>query len=313
MADRLKEAQALNAGVAEAEQLNALQREAFFKQLTDAQAAALEPLLSAAEKLALTAARADIDAARAFDADLSRTQALIAEQERLKDAFDRAGEEIAKFRDGLALSPYSPLSPEDRLGAARSGFFATRDAAAGGDIEALQRLTQEAEAFLAASRAFNASSAAYAGDFAAVQGALGGALSGVDLGKAAADAQAALLGDQVDLLTQIRDLLAAAGTDDARVAALELELDRLRGVPASAAALGLSLGAAPANDALAGASAGGAGNRAVQEELRALRDEQRRAREEMAQMRRENSALLNRIAENTGASRLANERMRART
>lgn len=65
---------------------------------------------------------------------------------------------IRQWLDSQLLGDLSSLTPEQRLAEARRQFDETAAAAAGGDVEALQRLTQLADALLREERSFSASS-----------------------------------------------------------------------------------------------------------------------------------------------------------
>ena len=84
---------------------------------------------------------------------------------RRYEASQAAAERINQFLAGLLQGNLSPLTPLQKLDASRSQFQSTLAAAAGGDTDALGRVTGDAQAFLTASRAYFASSAPYGADF----------------------------------------------------------------------------------------------------------------------------------------------------
>jgi tape measure domain-containing protein len=86
--------------------------------------------------------------------------------------FKGISDKLKDFREGLAFSELSPLTPAQKLEQARADFNQTRIKAASGDESALDRLPTVAQEFLRASQTYNASSAAYLSDFALVTNVL---------------------------------------------------------------------------------------------------------------------------------------------
>ena len=86
--------------------------------------------------------------------------------------FKGISDKLKDFREGLAFSELSPLTPAQKLDQARADFNQTRIKAASGDEAALDRLPTVAQEFLRASQTYNASSAAYLSDFALVTNVL---------------------------------------------------------------------------------------------------------------------------------------------
>ena len=86
--------------------------------------------------------------------------------------FESISRTLRDFRDSLALSELSPLTPAEQLAEAARQFNLTRTQAAAGDQDAMARLPTVAEQFLRASQTYNASSAAYISDFNMVQSVL---------------------------------------------------------------------------------------------------------------------------------------------
>jgi hypothetical protein len=86
--------------------------------------------------------------------------------------FESISRTLRDFRDSLALSELSPLTPQQQLAEAARQFNLTRTQAAAGDQEAMAKLPTVAEQFLRASQTYNASSAAYISDFNMVQSVL---------------------------------------------------------------------------------------------------------------------------------------------
>lgn len=86
--------------------------------------------------------------------------------------FKGISDKLKDFREGLAFSELSPLTPAQKLEQARANFNQVRSKAAAGDEAALDQLPTVAQEFLRASQTYNASSAAYLSDFALVTSVL---------------------------------------------------------------------------------------------------------------------------------------------
>jgi len=121
------------------------------------------------------------------------------------DKFKQISQTLRDFRDSLALSELSPLTPAEQLREAADQFNRVRLLAEHGDAGALERLPSVAQAFLQASQTYNASSAAYISDFNLVQAALEKAsLSALSQSQMAQE-QLNLLEDSVGALIDIDD------------------------------------------------------------------------------------------------------------
>lgn len=86
---------------------------------------------------------------------------------------------LTNFMRGLTTGPAAMLSPQDQYNATKAQFFATSALARGGDKEAISNLSSVGDAFLQASKDYNASSGAYFSDLNAVKGVvteIGGSL-----------------------------------------------------------------------------------------------------------------------------------------
>ncbi|MBP2495379.1 Ca2+-binding EF-hand superfamily protein [Methylobacterium sp. PvP062] len=80
-------------------------------------------------------------------------------------AFETFVKNIKTYLDNLRSGASTPLSPKDRLAAAQSQYDAQLALAKGGDRTALDSITQYSDALLEASKAYNASGAAYQATF----------------------------------------------------------------------------------------------------------------------------------------------------
>jgi len=124
---------------------------------------------SAAEEMAQAAQQRLADAESVLRTAYDReSSALKSTADRLQ-AFTRS---LRDFRQSLTLGELSTLSPEDKYSTARDEFDKVLAAAAAGDEEAQDKLTEVAQAYLEASRAYNASSVQYVEDYNRVQSAL---------------------------------------------------------------------------------------------------------------------------------------------
>ena len=122
------------------------------------------------------------------------------------DAYGRFRNGLQGFLDGLALDDrLSILDPREQLTEAEAIFERTLAAARDGDAAAIDRLQSVSRDFLDESLSFNAATTAFEEDFNRVTAALEG--FGVD--DAFAET-ADVAEEQLGILTQIRDLLAAA-------------------------------------------------------------------------------------------------------
>jgi len=116
--------------------------------------------------------------------------AAIDEEKRAADeranAINAANKNIMDYLNNLVLGPNSPLRASAQLARTQSIFMSQLALAQSGDISALQNITQNAEAYRTAARAFYGSSAGYISIFNQIQGTLstlaGGGGTGVQLG-----------------------------------------------------------------------------------------------------------------------------------
>jgi hypothetical protein len=116
--------------------------------------------------------RAREQASRAYQREIDAQQALSNAAKDTADNMRRFATGFRDFRQSLNTSDLSSLSPVDRYNAARAEFESVAGRAAGGDQTAMAQLEQVSRDFLTQSRAYFASSSAYASDFQTVQQAL---------------------------------------------------------------------------------------------------------------------------------------------
>ncbi|MBN9022165.1 MAG: hypothetical protein J0H08_08750, partial [Rhizobiales bacterium] len=91
---------------------------------------------------------------------------------RAADELNRTALSIVEYVNGLRAGADSPLSPADRLAAARAAYDSQIGLAQGGNLEALGSITKYADDLLSAARDFYASSEAFQDIFDAVTGQL---------------------------------------------------------------------------------------------------------------------------------------------
>lgn len=164
----------------------------------------LQHIADAAEKT-LSDARSQLDAAlQDYSSSISSTLASV--NDNIK-ALAQAATDLRATSSRLLGGADSTLSPEQQYLRARLDYTTTANAALGGDLDALQRLSGLAEAFISASRGYYASGAAYASDFQAVQDVLATAADTADQLGASLDPQVDLLNQQLDVLQAIRDAI----------------------------------------------------------------------------------------------------------
>lgn len=110
---------------------------------------------------------------------------------------------LSAFRDNLLLGDLSTLTPGEKYATAQQTFEATYAKAMQGDPKALADLQNAAQAFLQASRTYNASGSAYTTDFQKVQDALTATAALASTIKSSGDLQLDALKAQVTLLQGI--------------------------------------------------------------------------------------------------------------
>lgn len=95
-------------------------------------------------------------------------------QEQQIAAITRAARQITDYLLGLRTGVDSPLSPSMRLSTAQTAYNATLGLAQGGNVDALDRITKDAETLRQAAQAFFGSSTGYQTIFNQIQSQLGG-------------------------------------------------------------------------------------------------------------------------------------------
>ncbi len=143
---------------------------------------------------------------------LPELQDQIRAEQQLAQAYSNANAAITAHIDALKLDPsLSPLLPADKLAEARGQFAAAVMAAKSGDLDALGRVPQLAQAVLTAGRGYYTSSPQYQSLFEATT-ATESELAGIAGTKAdAANAQAVHLSSVVDAINNGRLVESVAG------------------------------------------------------------------------------------------------------
>lgn len=217
-ADAMKDVLATGGDVAKLQKLNYLQQLDYLVKLTDAQRKLFAETASAAEKAILDVANAYVDVTDILNTKINETtQAL----EKWADVPKMMQDAI----DSLKISDQSTLSTPDKLAEAQGQFDELVKKALSGDADAAAQLPGAGQNLLTIGDQMYGSTGQYSQIFDNVTKAL--AQVG-DFGKnqaTAAEGQLAEMQKQVDLLGQIRDLL-ATGANASSVNGL---LDALRG------------------------------------------------------------------------------------
>src|SRR5471030_972756 len=133
--------------------------------------AALQQLSPAMQDLTeqLWAAQAAADVTTKQNALASAYQSQESAMQGVIDKLQSFQQNIANLKTSLAQGDLSTLSPADKLAEAKATYESTLAAAQGGDTTAQGQLSQDAQAYLTADKAYNASNAQYAKDEAGVQ------------------------------------------------------------------------------------------------------------------------------------------------
>lgn len=183
-AQRRARAQELGAGALEVEELYWIQRQAIIDRYTEE---ALQRQSTAVED-----ARGALREAYGLQAD---------ELRGIVDRFTGIGDELRKYRGELGTGPSALLNPMTQYAAARQQLEQLQALADTGDEQAMRQLRDAGNVFLEASKAVNASGAAYFADLDLVRAAVDSALG-------AADFEATLAQQQLDAMTaQVSELI----------------------------------------------------------------------------------------------------------
>ena len=127
--------------------------------------------------------QAMVELAEAFEARRYRlhkdaNDQIIAETKRAEEeraaSLKQAARGIVDYLLGLQTGADSPLSPSQRLSAAQQGYNATLGLAQGGNIDALNRITRDAEVLRTAAQSFFGSGSGYQSIFNQIQQQLAG-------------------------------------------------------------------------------------------------------------------------------------------
>ena len=119
---------------------------------------------------------------------------------------------IADYVDGLQLSDVSILTPSERLEESGNQFFSTLSLAKGGDIDALEKLTDVSQSYLDEARDYYASSDAYSAIWDTVNDSLESILNGSSAYTDYESSMAELQNLEISLLTQFTEDMAVLDT-----------------------------------------------------------------------------------------------------
>lgn len=190
----------------------------------------------AAAKRAATISAAADDLRRAYSTEAAVFESSI-------EQFGRFAVTLRQFEQSLQTGSFSNLSPEDGYAEAKRQFLMVSNRAQIGDPAAIEQLQGVSQTFLAASRGYNASSAAYDADFATVTRVLDATASLSERHVSTAQQQLDALTSQVSALITINDSVQSvrdailALTSASAPAALSAEERYLQNYPDVAAAV----------------------------------------------------------------------------
>lgn len=202
-AKRLEEAKRVGASVALIDAQNAELRRDHLKRLSDVEFTVIEAQTTALEKLDRALARVRSEAEDLVNVELGQVLDRLTEAQQAVQAFASSASSMRSALFGLRTGNLSPQSPGEKLLAQRAEFERLAALALGGDARAGQDISAQAQAFLEASRAFNASGEAYAGDFARVEDVLARAADAAGVAEDLAKTQVELLEVHRDTLQDI--------------------------------------------------------------------------------------------------------------
>lgn len=227
---RVAAARAVGGEIEAIETQNALLRRDWLKRLTDTEFELVRVQTTALEQLdrLVQTLRSDLGGELAQRIAQAGQQASATAQAAA--AYRGLAQSLGAAAFDLRGGDLSTASPAQKLAAQRAEFERLSAAGAGGDREALAQLPEAGRAFLEASRAFNATTTAYAEDFAKVQAGLTAAAADAGTLATEADRQAALLDINEKTLKAIEATASQAEIDSNL---LEAQLATLRAIEAT--------------------------------------------------------------------------------
>ncbi len=234
---RLEQAQAIGANIVAVERLNAAETASFFKNLTDQQRLELGDYLGMIQDFSGRIAVVGQQLADAFTTNIDKltetTQAVKAQA----DSWASFRDTIGQARQGI-VDQYGFTSPLASLEDQRRRLRTLASDALAGNTSAQSALPQVANSIIQASRGLYGGAAGFQRDVDLVTRTLQEVEDGANTQAQAAADQATMLQAQVDLLTQIRDVLQKP---DANLEWLRQQAERLAGPNANVGTLLLEL------------------------------------------------------------------------
>ena len=214
---RLSDAKALGVDLTATQRLNAIETSNFFAGLSATQKAQLGDYLGLIQDYTGKIGVVGTQLQDALTPIVSNMTSIINALNASASTLRNLALTISQTKDAIAQK-YGSAAPTDALDALRSKFQDQAALAKGGDQTALQGLSQLANSFIDASHALYGSTAKFVSDYDLVQSLLGQAGQGATDAATQAENQAQALQTQINLLTDIKNIL---GDSQPQIAALQ--------------------------------------------------------------------------------------------
>jgi len=223
--DRIADATALGANLAAVDRLNAVETSNFFKNLSDTEKLQLGDYLGLIEdytgKIGVVGSKL-LDALDPLISGIDDTiNTLKDTSANLRSLATSIGDTSQSIKD-----QYSNTTPIASINSLRDQFKSTAASAIGGDQDALAKLSDLANTLIERSRTNYGSTAQFSSDYNLVTSLLDQASASATSGADAADTQIEALNSQIDLLTEIKNIL---GDSDPQLDTLANDLSQLSG------------------------------------------------------------------------------------
>ena len=222
-AQRLADAKALNVDLTATQRLNAIETSNFFAGLSATQKAQLGDYLGLIEDYTGKIGVVGTQLQDALTPIVSNMTSIINALNASASTLRNLALTISQTKDAIAQK-YGAAAPTDALDTLRANFQTQAGLAKNGDQTALQGLSQLANTFIDASHALYGSTSKFVSDYDLVQSLLGQASQGATDAATQAENQAQALQTQINLLTDIKNIL---GDSNPQIAALQKDYETL--------------------------------------------------------------------------------------